>query len=110
MYQYHRDERFDGAVPASRYKLPPRKFKSMLLNMGEMLAESNKVNMDFKSRMSIINIYKIPSQKCDDQERVDMDLAIPATVCFLFAVVPLLLEGSSSSSVSLLAYLNYCEN
>lgn len=63
MYQYHRDERFDGAVPASRYKLPPRKFKSMLLNMGEMLAESNKVNMDFTSSMSRVNMLQNPIPK-----------------------------------------------
>lgn len=42
MNQYHRHERYDGTGLASSYKLPPRKFKSMLFNMSEILAESNK--------------------------------------------------------------------
>lgn len=50
----------DGAMPASSYKWPPDKFKSMLLNMGEMLAESNK---GFKNGMSIVNMLGNPIPK-----------------------------------------------
>jgi len=53
----------DGAVPASRYKWPPEKCKSVLLNMGEILAESNKPNRDFKSDTLIANMLGNPIPK-----------------------------------------------
>lgn len=53
----------DGDMPASKYKWPPGKFRSMLLNMGKMLTESNKSDLDFKSSMSIVSMLGNPVLK-----------------------------------------------
>lgn len=73
------------------------KIQNYVLNVGEMLTQSSQ--MDFKSVMSIINVLENPIPKMSWQERVRHGLSNSCSD----AVVPLLLDGNSISSPSLLA-------
>lgn len=48
----------DGTVSGTRYKWPSQKVKNLLLNIGEMLIESSKSNVDSKGNrtLSIVNM------------------------------------------------------